>query len=507
MKRILSLVLSLALLLSLFTLTASADGEKTYNMPQMNTTDPITLTFVDHGWDRYSYSKILADKFMEMYPNITVEVIPITDADYNAALLNLISNDQMPDLGCAFYDVGPNISNKVLADLTLYAENDEEYQTKVPTGLRDAYMLDGEHYWGVAGMCLPAVVFLDQKLFEKMNVEMPSHEDFSMESLLELVETMTDTSQGIFGLSSGIGFTEFPTEAFNATGMGGAGWDGKVCDFTQWCKYLKKQIEMCENGELVYNGQQQWLDVVPDDTWTGMSGRVAMYMEAYWNIFNMASTNMSDIGIEWVPYMMPLAADGTGSQHDWANMYFVSSECEHPREAWELLKWMTWGKDGWMQRLDIVPYVCYDENSVPYLETETYLEAKARCDETGETMPNYVYAWSKGSPNFVPTIVDDEVNAKLASIMPELGYWDDWESFFAGRTNANGPIGRIAICWNDFWNNVYANGDYGGYTNLDDAAWSKAVDPMDYVQVLNDGFAAQQQKSLEKFRQVYGLSE
>ena len=68
MKRFLSVLLAMVMALSLFA-PAMAE-EKTYNMPEMNTTDPITLTFM--LWDDFELVRALADKFTEKYPNITV---------------------------------------------------------------------------------------------------------------------------------------------------------------------------------------------------------------------------------------------------------------------------------------------------------------------------------------------------------------------------------------------------------------------------------------------------
>ena len=75
MKKILALILTLAMLIGV---VSFAGAEGTYNMPEMNTTDPITLTFMT--WDDFEMTEALAKKFMEKYPNITVEVIRTTSS-------------------------------------------------------------------------------------------------------------------------------------------------------------------------------------------------------------------------------------------------------------------------------------------------------------------------------------------------------------------------------------------------------------------------------------------
>ena len=505
MKKILSLVLVVAMLLGMCTF---ASAEET-GMPEMNTTDPIKLVWVNHGNDRYSMDYFLAKQFMEKYPNITVELINITDGDYNAALMNMITNGEMPDVGCAFYDVGPNVSNKILADLTVYAKNDPDYQA-LPEGTREAWKFGTDRYWGVTGMTQPFLVFLDKAQFERWNVELPAHEDFTFEMLLEYMTSFTDVSQGLFSWSGGIGFWGHYSNAMGGTARGEGGWDGAFsADFTAWCEGMNVYNEMHDEKHKVYNGDAHWLEAVPDNAWTGSSGRIAVYLDNYWLIFNMYNQGTLDNGIEWVPYIMPMAEDGTGCVGANDNMFFISAECEHPREAWELLKWMTWGKDGWMERVNIIPRVCWSEEGAEeplYLAEETYKEAKARCEVTGETMPNYAFAWSSGATNLLPVVNDPELNAAVAAIMPDLGYWNDWEAFFNAKGNIAPAVGRTCPSWNDFWANVYANGDYNGEKNLDRAATgTRTVDPMDYVEYLNAGFADQAKKSYEKFCQVYGI--
>ena len=69
--------------------------EKTYNMPEMNATDPITLTFI--LWDDFELVRALADKFTEKYPNITVELIHTSTDTVQSELISMAANKEMPD--------------------------------------------------------------------------------------------------------------------------------------------------------------------------------------------------------------------------------------------------------------------------------------------------------------------------------------------------------------------------------------------------------------------------
>ncbi len=53
--------------------------------------------------------------------------------------------------------------------------------------------------------------------------------------------------------------------------------------------------------------------------------------------------------MEWVPYTTPLSESGaTFGVLDFGG---ISTSTEHPREAYELLKWMGWGVEGWKTKL------------------------------------------------------------------------------------------------------------------------------------------------------------
>ena len=63
MKKILAMVLALSMVLSLCSFAAAEE----YNMPAMNTTDPIHLSVM--VWDDFEMTEALAASFMEIYPN------------------------------------------------------------------------------------------------------------------------------------------------------------------------------------------------------------------------------------------------------------------------------------------------------------------------------------------------------------------------------------------------------------------------------------------------------
>lgn len=98
-------------------------------LPPM-TTEEITLTYFN--FDSDVLTNLLAQKFMEKYPNIKVEVAYVPAGDANTTLLNLVSAGQAPDC-FMFTDCDFALSNQLLYDMTELWEADKENQNLLPT--------------------------------------------------------------------------------------------------------------------------------------------------------------------------------------------------------------------------------------------------------------------------------------------------------------------------------------------------------------------------------------
>lgn len=75
--------------------TAKAEQKK--ELGEM-TNENITLTYA--SWENSSLQQYLADKFMEKYPNIKVELVTVDQDVWNDGLTNLASAGQLPDAYC-----------------------------------------------------------------------------------------------------------------------------------------------------------------------------------------------------------------------------------------------------------------------------------------------------------------------------------------------------------------------------------------------------------------------
>lgn len=90
--------------------------------------------------------------------------------------------------------------------------------------------------------------------------------------------------------------------------------------------------------------------------WCGASGRVALFTEAFWTFQGTWNTEaFKQYNLDIVPYVVPAVNkdDATKDHHSIATIDFggLTTSCKHPREAYELLKFMSFGKDGWKTRI------------------------------------------------------------------------------------------------------------------------------------------------------------
>lgn len=474
MKKILSLVLALCMVLSL----ASFAVAEEYNMPEMNTEDEFTLSIMT--WDDFEMTEALAARFMEMYPNITVEIVRTTTGTVTSDLTNYAATENLPD-AFFFLDLDPLLASPYMADITEYIENDEEAQTLLYPTLRKIGYVDGKHCYFMAGEFLPGAVYLDMNVFETMNMEMPG-QDWTWEQFVELSQTMTDANQNIWSYFNGMyAPVTFGPIATADGAIGEFGWDGEKFNMGEgWVEALNLQIENVRLKNTCVAGSDEYLAVEPSNEWPGQTGHVAIVTDAFWTLNNIyAKPLATDRGIKMVPYNPPIAEGVNGGQLAFLDNVAISSTCEHPREAYELVKYLCWGKDGWMARAELFPTLVW------------------------EGTENRAY----DLPNCLPMIQDEELNEALAPLFPDLGYWNDWESFLANIKNPVTWGGRTIPGFNTFIATYYNGGDYNGVPGIEAAVSAGNAMPEEYVKQLEDNALACYNQAIESFKTVYGITD
>lgn len=323
------------------------------SLPAM-TTENITLTYC--SWENETLTTYLAEKFMEKYPNITVEVVTLSLDGYNDSLLNLVATGQMPD---AFWILGEcdfAISNELLGDMTEYWENDPEARNVLPTIDEFKFGYYGtDKKWATPVKFFPEVIYANMNAFEALNVEMPSP-DFTWEELIDSIKTMTVPEQGRYGFNMYRTIVTWYPIIASDNAWGEFGWNGSEFDMSLWADGMNLQAELKNGGYHAPDfGSEEAAAAFGDaNVWAAYTGKIAYQFDAWWTFNNLFATQeYLDLGLVYVPYMIP-RANGTTSKNTMGtlDMGGISSSTEHPREAYELLKFMNWNEEGWLNKIE-----------------------------------------------------------------------------------------------------------------------------------------------------------
>ncbi|WP_067843697.1 ABC transporter substrate-binding protein [Amphibacillus sediminis] len=438
----------------------TSDAE-TAGLPPM-TDEEITLTYA--SWQPLDLQYYLADAFMDKYPNITVNIVELEQEGWNDHLTNLASTGDLPDVFWYMGNVDIAIRNMWLGDFTEYFEADPETANILDT-LVDKGYFDGKRKMAAPAAYLPYTIFLDENLFEQQNVDMPSP-DWTYSEMLELIETMTIPEQGIFGYNT---YTQLLTMApiVNGDADGEFGWDGEKYDMTgEWDDALMKHGEFVRNGNHApfFDTDEAEAAFGDRELWAPSTGRLAMQLDAWWTVDLFGTDEFVDKGIKWVPYVVP-KGDNATTENKPAFIDFgsISAATEYPREAYELLKFFGWGRDGWEAKLEAF---------------------KTLTREDGQLIFNH--------PDGLPIIKDQDIWDELRTLLPDEHYYDD----FLARAKHPIPLGGAAQPgFQTFLDEVYFGGEYG---DVEAAVINGEVNAYDISADLTDMINQYYQQALEE---------
>ncbi len=460
-KKLIASVLVGAMVASTLTGCGSSQGTSTSSSSSSAstsdsgvTTENITLTYW-HYEDETTIN-LLAEKFMELYPNITVECKVISDmsTDLSAAA----AAGTFPDIFSGT-DSDTALANMYWRDITEYVENDPETANLMST--IEEYGIgkfDTSVRYAMPTWFQPSAVFIDKNVIEKLNLEMP-RTDWTWDEMIQLIKDATvDDRTGM--KYYGLGYYNRLDSLYGIAACSNAeraikgefGFDGTDFDLSYWAIGEQQFSDLKLGGYVAPSQSTQEMEDWSGDwsTWFGATGHVAVFSEGFWsfqNLWNVGS-NMEDWGVDIVPYVTPNVVNE--KEHNViANMYLggVSTSCQHPYEAYLLLKFMGWGVDGWNARLDI-----YEDESIT--------------NASGVALKN--------SNMPVPMTLDEGVWSRYRALFPtddeHASYWDD---YFASITRPV-PYGWYSIAgyWNfcdQYFNNI-------GIHDLVDAGKAKAAD-------------------------------
>jgi len=352
--------------------TSSSGGEVTYEEVTVEgsdityhkatdmTTDEITLTYFN--FDQQEITDYLAQRFMEIYPNITVVNSYENVATYDDTLLTMVSNQQTPDV-IMYSDADFALSNMLLADITDYYEADPETDELAST-VNDAGLgcFGTSRRFAVPVKFFPGIMYIDRNVLNTLNIEVPD-QSWTWSEMIQLIKdaTVLDSPDGMAYYGCGVynRLDSYYGIASSQDIVGEFGFDGTDFDLSAWAVGEQEFSDLKLGGYVAPSTETQEMEDWAGDweAWCGATGHVALFTEAFWTYQGTWATEAYDqYNLDIVPYVVPAVSDEDASadHHTIATIDFggVTTSCQYPREAYELLKFMSFGVDGWNTRIE-----------------------------------------------------------------------------------------------------------------------------------------------------------
>ncbi len=331
-----------------------------YKVAKDMTKEKITLTY--YHFDQDETVKYLADRFMELYPNITVKTQYTAVADYNTTLNTMIADRKAPDVFMVS-DADFALTNEIPMDISAYWNSDEETKNVLDTindcGL-GCFQTTGR--FTVPVKYFPQAIYIDRNVMKTLNLEIPD-QNWTWDQMIDIIDKATqEGADGMkyFGLGAYTRLDSYYGIAANQNAVGEFGFDGKKFDLSYWAVGEQQFSSMKLSKKVAPATQtpamEAWMGDF--DGWFGASGHVAVGAEAFWTFQNIWNTEAyKEMNMDWVPYVVPAVSEvDAGTTHKsigTIDFGGVTNGCPYPREAYELLKFMSFGIDGWHTRIEL----------------------------------------------------------------------------------------------------------------------------------------------------------
>jgi len=376
MKKIAVMFVSLMLALTLFacgteTTTGSTDNSTT-GTTTTGSTQTIELTYAD--WGDQDFNQRMIDLFMEQYPNIRVTLrtdIAGSGASFTGNLITAAQAGLLPDV-FAIDNVPTGITAGLTMDVAEYWDVDPDteyvYDNIALTGVYNGKRLAVPSFQFLKGIMINLDIFEDANLTTvegKYRIDDDGYpvKDWTFSEFIEIAKAiknfdLVNTENLVVGVDLWYGYPDFervwPT--MNDADVQYDTWDGTSFHYTSsdWIYSMQQYVSFYQltDGTTTHFTAEDLENNPILSNYLIQTGYTAMDIEGSWQfgIINQALED-SDIHLGFWPY--PSGSLGLFPPTI-LDYQCVSSQTEHPYEAYLLAKWMTFGQDGWNARLTLL---------------------------------------------------------------------------------------------------------------------------------------------------------
>ncbi|AIO18872.1 hypothetical protein KQ51_00993 [Candidatus Izimaplasma bacterium HR1] len=348
------------------------------------------------GTDNPVWSSI--QKFMEVYPNITVTrderfTTGWEDGDNGLLLLqeSALLEGSLPDIyfnpkAAETYDKGMTL------DLNPYIRTDEEAQMITPNALAGMMTYDNREMWGIPWQGVGPLVVVNTSLLAEYGLTAPGYDwtYAEYEALRAVLGNLNTNDECVF--PGVIDFSLFGANYFDGVPGGYKGYNIETQRFdfasaTNYGTWLQTVATEAISGWHFYDLEETAREEkCPGiaDSWVGGKRAInTMYLYE----FNAKVNEMVSRGFDIDIYPYPEAPTGgetaTFTYHDYYSMSkLLEADRVKAEAAFQLIKWLTFGEEGLQARWDLIDElnVPDGEGNSPFVNGDLYLM-------------NYVQGW------------------------------------------------------------------------------------------------------------------
>lgn len=314
--------------------------------PAGDSGDKVVITYVNWNLGTEADNNIerqMIAAFEEANPNIDIQLDEAFDyTKYGDSLAAAAAAGNLPDV-MMLPNIPFGLTNEWLLDISDLAASDQEW-ANIPVPIENGTHYGNGIYAIPAGMHLQGY-FINKDLFQQANLPelefSPSWDEF-----LNAVKTLSNPSQDILGLSEAIQIPDWYPASVNPD-LGWYTWDGEKYNlndpaFIEGVNAAKQILQ----GKYTYDSLNDQEKAKYNAGWHGEvwnAGKVAIRWEGTWATHDFRSLNFESkfIGIPGGKFILI------------PDYMSISKSSKHPQEAYEFAKFMTFGKDGILKRMEL----------------------------------------------------------------------------------------------------------------------------------------------------------
>ena len=447
MKKILLFVMALTFAVALVACGGDTEPTPTEKTPEVQT---IELTYAD--WGNAAFNQRMIDAFMVKYPHIRVTLrtdIAGSGAEFTGNLVTAAQAGLLPDVFAT-----DNVPTVINAGLTLDVADmwDEDadaqlvYDNIALTGVYNGKRFAVPSFQFLKGILINLDIFEEANLSSvdgKYRIDNDGYpvKDWTHSEFVEIAKAiknfdLANPENLVVGMDTWYGSPDFQQvwPMMNNANVQYDTWDGEAFHYTStdWISAMQAKVALHQltDGtttrftEADYNAEEN----AALRTYMIQEGYAAMDIEGSWQfgIINYAKeTNNINLGF-W-PYPSGTAGLFPPTILDYQ---CISYQTAHPEEAFLLAKWMTFGRDGWLARLDLL---------------EADRDAKIAAGEMPAFLDRFPVADYDGVWDRVFDLVDgiegiDYILNRIEFSKPDLDKWlPGYKEFWAWVNNPENP--------------------------------------------------------------------